>query len=542
LKVTYDASEMHVSEQGVENVFWPLTRSEHEASRDALLSGLVSVARARGDELDVERDLLAAMLQLLMREGLALLMIYSIGRRAKEKGHHVIWPAGNRQCMAIGAGEAPSVNDSVILRALRKGPACHPKWRRYPVRLRRDLKYNGWGWSSFRLLRADRDVVACHTTDVLEEHARSVPVTVKYTLLGEWFTALDEDSAEVYDATPLAPELTSDIVAVLQNAFAAIDETLPEILAKYFETCVTRGARLARVHIDRILSKPDKVPRQLWTGSGGYIWVRLLRHAVRRLGGEVTGHEHGTGESIVRYFNTKTFSDLESVDRFVLFNSNQRRWLEDTIDERFLVPRERPETLVPDYRKDLVRYAGRPLRGSRNERQAVDAPLRIMYVGPIYVGFSPRPNNHNSDILLIDWQARLFAKLRDWGFDVLFKPHPEGEQRPPRGFVEKLGVREINQPFEHVWNQADIFLFDWKSTTAFSTAISTGLPVVLIDFHFQLFAPEMQALVEENCSLVEGWADESNRLQIDWNALHQAVEHQPAGNSSIVRETAFRFA
>ncbi|MFC1603013.1 hypothetical protein ACFL3U_05560, partial [Pseudomonadota bacterium] len=86
MKVTYDASEMHVSEQGVENVFWPLTRSEHEASRDALLSGLVSVARARGDELDVERDLLAAMLQLLMREGLALLMIYSIGRRAKEKG------------------------------------------------------------------------------------------------------------------------------------------------------------------------------------------------------------------------------------------------------------------------------------------------------------------------------------------------------------------------------------------------------------------------------------------------------------------------
>ena len=125
---------------------------------------------------------------------------------------------------------------------------------------------------------------------------------------------------------------------------------------------------------------------------------------------------------------------------------------------------------------------------------------------------------------------------------MLFKPHPEGEQRPPRGFVETLGVREINQPFEHVWNQADVFLFDWKSTTAFSTAISTGLPVVLIDFSFQLFAPEMQTLVEENCALVEGWADESNQLQVDWNALHQAVEHQPAGNSSIVRETAFRFA
>ena len=386
--MTYDTSKMHVSEQGVKDAFWPLTRSEHEASRDALLSGLVSVVRARGDELDVERDLLAAMLQLLMREGLALLMIYSIGRRAKEKGHHVVWPAGNRQCIAVGAGEAPSVEDSVILRALRKGPACHPKWRRYPVRLRRDLKYNGLGWSSFRLLRAGHDIVACHTTDVLEEHARSVPATVKYTLLGEWFTALDEDSTEVHDAAPLAPELTSDIVAVLQNAFASIGETLPEPLAKYFEECIIRGSRLTRVHIDRILRNPDKVPHKLWTGSGGYIWVRLLRHAVRRLGGEVTGHEHGTGESIVCYFNTKTFSDLESANRFVLFNSNQRRWLEDTIDERFLVPKDRPETLVPNYRKDLVRYAGRPLRGNRDKQRDADAPLRVMYVGPIYVGFS----------------------------------------------------------------------------------------------------------------------------------------------------------
>lgn len=542
MKTIYDSATMRISAAGVTDLFWPLSRSEQEISRDTLLSELVAVARTRGNESDNDRDLIAAMLQLLVREGMVLMLTYSVGRRARAAGHEVVWPAGCGYCPAVGTGEAPSVEDSVLLRTLRRGPSCHPAWLRYPVRLRRDLRYNGLGWRAIRRSNPAHDIIACHTTDVLEEHARSVPDTVKYTLCGEWFTSLDEHSAEVRDAAPMPQALIDEVVAALRAAFSSIGEFMPETLAEYFRSCVVRGARLSRVHIERILAHPRRVPKRLWTGTGGYIWARFLRHAVRRLGGEVTGHEHGTGESIIRYFNTKTFSDLESADRFVTFNSNQRRWLEETIDERFLVPLKRPTILVPPYRHGLVRYAGRPLSGARDTARPKDAPLRVMYVGPIYVGFSPRVSNHNSDVLLIDWQARLFAKLRAWGFEVVFKPHPEGEQRPPRAFVEELGVRELRGAFEDEWHNADVYLFDWKSTTAFSTAMSTGLPVVLVDFSFEIFAPEMQILVDENCARVEGWADDANRLHVDWEKLRHAITHPPVGKAAVVREKAFRFA
>lgn len=542
MKVVYDTAAMQVSERGVKDLFWPLTRSEQNTVRDTLLSGLVRVARARSDNSDVDRDLFSAMLQLVLREALNLIYIHTVARRARTAGHEVVWPSRCRHCESVGASRAPLPEESALIQTLSRGPSCHSSWRRYPVRLRRDLIYNGFGWNAFRPRKIARDIVACHSTDVLEEHARSVPYTVKYTLFGEWFTSLDERSSEVQSAEPLSASIVDEAVDVLRGALLSIGESLPDALAGYLRDCIIRGSRLSRVHIERILARPDRVPRRLWTGTGAYIWARFLRHAVRRLGGTVTGHEHGTGESVIRYFNTKTFSDLESADEFVTFNSNQRRWLEETIDERFLVPLKRPTIGVPPYRAGLVRYAGRPLSGSRDTRRPKDAPLRVMYVGPIYGGFSTRISGHNSDVLLIDWQARLFAKLREWNFEVLFKPHPEGDQRPPPAFVKDLGVKELSGPFEDEWHKADVYLFDWKSTTAFSTAMSTGLPLVLVDFSFEIFAPEMQSLVDSNCGRVEGWADEVNRLHVDWTKLRYALEHPPAGHADVVRETAFRFA
>ena len=542
MQVVYDSASMEFDENGLKDFFWPLTRKEQEVSRDALLSELVSVARSRNDATDAERDLVSAMLQLLAREGLVLLLTYAVGRRTYAEGHEPVWPAGCNHCEHVGKGIAPPVETSALIRVLKKGPVCHPSWRRYPVRLRRDLRCNGFGIGAIRLANPQKDIYSCHTTDVLEEHARSLDETVKYTLMGEWFSAVDEQSEETLKTPALIDGIVDEVIQALSNAFESIGEELPESFEAYFRNVVVRGSRIINVHLNRVLARPHEIPKRLWTGTGGYIWARLLRHVVRRQGGEVTGHEHGTGESIIRYFNTKTFSDLESADSFVTFNSNHRDWLIETVDERFLVPATKPEIRIPEYSKELVRYAGRPLRGDKTQHQADNVKKKLMYVGPIYVGFSPRVSNHNSDILLIDWQSRLFKKLTEWGYEVLFKPHPEGEQRPPAVFNQMPGVTELYEPFEDVWSQADVYLFDWKSTTAYSTAMSTGLPVVMVDFSFEIFVPEMQALVEKNCALVKGWADDKNRLQTDWSQLKAAIDNPPSGNGSELREKVFKFA
>lgn len=530
--------KMRLSADGLDDFYWPISRSEQSAYRDALLGGMVAVARARGDDMDLERDLFSSVCQLLVREGLALFYILALERRARRDGHDIGWPDDAEPYADIVAGRGPDVDASLAARQLWSGHAAYTSWRRLASTLKHDLRLNGVGWRAVRPIDYRRDIVACHTTVVLEEHAACVPDAVKYVVFDDWFPPITPSE---FTDRPVPAAIRDEAVAALRDAFAAANEPLPDAFAARFAALTKRITALARVHIDRLLAAPERLPRRLWTGTGAYIWTRMIRHAVRRRGGHVTGHEHGTGECIINHFNTKTFSDLESADRFVTFNSNQRRWLEEMVDERLLVPRERPEIAVPDYPEGLVRYAGRPPAGEPIVRPA-GAPLRVMYVGPIYCGLQPRLSHHNADPVIVDWQARLIGRLKSWGCDVLLKPHPEGEQRPPEAFVRELGARVVNGPFEQVWHEADVFLFDWKTTTAFSTAIVTGLPLVMVDFGFETFSPEMDRLVNSHCRVVRGRTDEANRLHVDWQELEAAVTRTDTCDTSPVREAAFRFA
>jgi hypothetical protein len=537
MKAVFDTQAMPLGADGLGRFFWPLWRHEQARARDELMAGIVRIAKARGDIHDAERDLFSAIAQLVARENLILFTICAVANRTRAAGREPVWPPGNADCEAIWDGQAPDLNASPSVRTLQRAPAPYPRWRRLAVRLAHDLRLNGFGWRALRSRNPDTDVYACNITPILETHARCVDRPVKYTLFDEWF--LPVAPAE-QDACPLDAAIRMEATENLANAFAVLNEAPPLWLAEYHDRLLVRLSSLARIHMRRLAEQPRRLPGELWTGTGAFIWARLLRHAVRRCGGTVTGHEHGTGECIIDYFNTKTFSDLESADRFVTFNSNQRRWLEEMIDPRLLVPVVRPRIEVPDYPAGMVRYAGRRPKGVH--RPALPGqPRRVMYVGPIYCGFRPRLSHHNADPVLVDWQARLIAQLVSWGCEVLIKPHPEGEQRPPEAFVTALGARFIDGPFEEVWNQADVFIFDWKTTTAFSTAMCTGLPVVVIDFAFETFTPEMDRLVSHHCRMVRGTTDEDNRLQINWDELKNSVLSDRQCDTAMVRETAFRF-
>lgn len=540
MKILLDTNHMKVGYEGVENFYWPLTQGELAAFRDELFSALAAVARPRDDEFDLERDLFSSICHFLTKEGMSLFIVHALLRRIRAVGHDPVWPVNAKVFPALAQGKAPNVADSHLVKSLKKGPACHAPWKRPLVKLCRDLTFNGFGWGALRPASSKKDIVAAHLTEVLQEHARSVPDTVKYTVFGEWFSPISDEVLARNDPRPLHESIRKEAVQAVAKAFVAGGEQLPCYLAEYMDEILALGSRLARLHLGRLKRYPEKLPKRLWTGSGGYLWARLLRHAVRRQGGEVTGHEHGTGEGIIAYFNSKTFMDLESADRFVTFNSNQCRWLRETLDTRYLIPRKTPEITVPAYRTGLVKYAG-DTSLKRTKSFPANDNLCVMYVGSIYCSERPRAGHHNADLVIVDWQARLFAQLKEWGHEVMFKPHPEGEQRPPVAFSKDMGIRFIEGRFEAVWRQADVLLFDWKSTSAFSAAINTDRSIVLFDFNFELFVPEAQRLVERRCHVIPGWPDASNRLQINWGQLRSALESPVKEIDDQFLETALRF-
>ena len=61
------------------------------------------------------------------------------------------------------------------------------------------------------------------------------------------------------------------------------------------------------------------LPRRLWAGSSGIIWIRMLEEAVLRLSGNVTGFDHAEGADFDEGCKFG-FTELQTVNKFITFN------------------------------------------------------------------------------------------------------------------------------------------------------------------------------------------------------------------------------
>mgnify|MGYP006195892725 CR=1 FL=1 len=131
------------------------------------------------------------------------------------------------------------------------------------------------------------------------------------------------------------------------------------------------------------------------------------------------------------------------------------------------------------------------------------------------------------DLVYVDWQARLISKLREWGYEVYFKPHPESQTPPPAKFAE-LGAKIIQSRFEDVMDEADLFLFDYTHTSTFMPALQSNTPLMLIDFVGLTWYKDAYRLAQQRCAIIEGGFDEHNRVKVNWNMVKegfgQAIE------------------
>jgi hypothetical protein len=50
------------------------------------------------------------------------------------------------------------------------------------------------------------------------------------------------------------------------------------------------------------------------------------------------------------------------------------------------------------------------------------------------------------DVVLVDWEARLVARLLAWGYEVMVKPHPESRVQSGRA-LSALGAQLIDGRF-----------------------------------------------------------------------------------------------
>lgn len=498
--------------------------------RDTALSGLASASRHDPRAGLSDPEILSVVFVQFLAEAMVLYQARALCRRLGELGHIPSAPPNDRVFSTVLAGVPPPA-DHPLLRKLAEGfPATRrpgpPAWM---GRVVQESRLQGLSLSVLLPRDRGRDILAIDHSTLITHHARTFSGRVRPLNYREFFAEPVAPGPSSRAGEPLAGPLLDLALAAVDRGFRAGNESLPGFLARYLRDWLARATGLVRARLVSLLRRRSDLPLRLWTGSGANIWSRVLRHAVREAGGSVTGHDHGSGAGHIDGV-AKTVADFESSDEFVTYTQTQVRLLEREMRSDLLT-----QAVPPRIRSVESPRAVRLPRAWRRRPRARGGKKSVLYPSTFYNGERMHFMVQIPDVVAVDWEARLFARLCEWGYDVVLKPHPDSVSPPPDVYTRDFGVRIRSEPFERVMGEADVILSISSLSTAFFNALLTDLPIVFVDFGLVSWLPEARAVFEKRCPVVHGWFDENRRAQVDWPELREAIERAPS-----LKDDAFR--
>lgn len=503
----YDLDRLQVCDDGVREFFWPLDRQEVMNVRDKFLAELIPWLRSTSQASKHAQVL--SLLAHILGEVLSAYQAQALIRRARNCGRDPAFSPKAVLSNALLSGRMPEHFPTVSL--LRRGLVRDPSWKPWARSVRSFVKQDVVKSAAFSGVNLSRDVVTIATGEMISQHAEAVG-GVRYLALGNWFEHQGSETKSF--AGPVPAAFLDSVVDIVRTAFTVGDEPLEDCSAQYLRAWLSEAMNLTDRYLGSLLATPKRIPKNLWRGAGGLIWGRLLSFACRELGGTVTGHDHSTGQGAWASYSD-TILELPFCDRFMVWTPTQRDMAVRNLRRDLCLPGEPPQILpVPGDFKPKI--AG---RSTTNASPRSSGKPVAMYVGTLYVDdFVPFTPLHPAPVLA-DWEARLFRKLHDWGYEVLLKPHPESRNRLPQTYLDALGVRVFNERFEDVYALADVLLFGQTNSSTFFGALGTDSPIVLANEPLNPWQPEARSLAAERCVFADTRPGDDNRLETDWTRL-----------------------
>jgi hypothetical protein len=510
---------MSFNEDGVRGFAWPIAQSEYRSVRDSICARLI--ATARGSE--AAGELIAVLFSDIVEETLLLYQEVALLRRFALLG---LQPSASRINWRTVGGDGAARPNLPRVEVLRRGLSPRLSTSRKLVRRLRAAKAT-WGLNSsrkvFSLLGsgAERTVTTQASLPLVRMHALQHDGFVHSLNPSHWFPPLK--TANVSPQVIPPPSCIDDLMGAISTSFAAGGEELGLANEAYLVPGITELMGLASLRLNDLLRRPRELPEALWMGGGAGVWSRLLRHAVRSSGGTVTGHDHGAGVSHIESAYSSLF-EFESSDTFVTFTEGGADSLRKHMDYQL--------TLNAKHVSIISIRKGRHSSGQNTDGMAKDSALgnrpyiikSVMYPSSFYPGgFSGHYLQVPPDIVSLDWEARLFAKLRNLGFEVLHRPHPQSAAFPV-WLAETFGGRTLTGPFEQAMDAADAYVLTSLQSSTIPGILASGKPVVYIDAAMDRLTAEAREMLGRRCAVLAGTYDGQNRLQVDWSQLHDAIE------------------
>ena len=506
----YDINRLRIGPDGVEDFLWPVGRGEITAVRDAFLESAHPYLQRVGRN-DRQAWLIGAVAGSFLGEMLACFQSQALIRRSRALGREPVFSPHARLSRTLLAERLPKDRPTVTM--LRRGLVPDALWRKSGRFAKSMLRGDVLRKPPLAMLNVKHDIITVADGEMIRQHAAAVG-RVNYVPLQEWFAPLSSADKDKLDESRRTSVIDT-MIDTVEMAFKAADEPMNDLTARHLRGWLEETVELAGRYVSRILSQPQRVPRNLWRGTGGLVWSRLLAVANRELGGTVTGHDHAHGVGIWKTFGDSAI-ELPFCDRFMVWTATQQALARRNLRLDVILPGPPPEIcVVPGRFKQKIARAESRVCGTKTGRT-------VMYTGTLYVddavAFSPlRPAP-----VLVDWEARLIAHLKSWGYEVILKPHPESRNTAPKALLD-LGATLFEERFEEVYHHADTVLLGQQESTVFFGVIGTRMPIVLPVPSLEPWQDDMRVLAEKRCYFADTEVGGDGRLATDWEHLRRGL-------------------
>ncbi|MBS4048014.1 MAG: hypothetical protein KG075_16840 [Alphaproteobacteria bacterium] len=505
-----DIQSLDVSADGLKDFTWPISWKEQAKFRDHLIGSYAAVVRERIDRHDEEGDLLAILAMEFVQEAMRGWYAAILMRRFAQRGEQVVAPWLNGAAYDDPAIWQPKRDRIDFLR--NRFPAS--TWRALLRPLIGLMQDDGMSWTWPQVVDFRNRIITTNASHLIRQHADSVGEKPALVSLRHWFGDASDALPNSLADHALHADTVAQTTQILVDAAALNGDELPATLLRHLENWLNAAAPICRWYLRWLLRHPKLLPARLWTGSGGYIFRRILHMATRRTGGQVWSHDHGSGLGLFGLPDTN-LTEFTTPDTFVTFSPKQAEGYKLQRRDDFRLCTTWPEVT------SVKISTNAPLQCPR---AGTTARQRIVFIANQYRGEKLPITPIEFDVVAADWQARLFAQCQSLGHDVQMRAHPDSTSPPPENFQRVLGVAPATGSFTEALGNADIIILDYLHTTVLQEVLLSGKPVLTFEFGHCPPNPVAGNLLARRIRFIPGWYDANNRAQTDWHQLAGHIE------------------
>ena len=122
----------------------------------------------------------------------------------------------------------------------------------------------------------------------------------------------------------------------------------------------------------------------------------------------------------------------------------------------------------------------------------------------------------------LEFEYRLITELKNKGFRVLYKAHPDRLQEIS-GLFEEIVDEFLIDPFEEVWSKADALIYGLTSTSTFGYGLCTNLPITLINLEGTPWNKNQKFFLEGRVSFVPAKLNKNQQIEFSLNNLFDTL-------------------